>query len=87
MAQAAHGSVPDVAGTGRANPIATMLSSGMLLDWLGTRHGDRRLAEAAVRVDDGVRAAVRDGVSTADLGGAASTGESTDGVVARIAAA
>ena len=61
-----------------------ILSSGMLLDWLGTRHGDDRAADAAVRVEAGVRAAVRDGVSTRDLGGSASTGEFTDAVVARI---
>jgi 3-isopropylmalate dehydrogenase len=87
MAQAAHGSAPDIAGRDLANPIAMVLSAGMLLDWLGTRHGDPRLVDAAVRVDEGVRAAVRSGVSTRDLGGSASTGEFTDAVVARIAGA
>src|SRR3954449_5896989 len=43
MAQASHGSAPDIAGRGLANPIAMILSSGMLLDWLGTRHGNQRL--------------------------------------------
>ncbi|TFV48123.1 isocitrate/isopropylmalate dehydrogenase family protein [Blastococcus sp. TF02A-35] len=86
MAQAAHGSAPDIAGKGLANPIAMVLSAGMLLDWLGTRHGDPRAADAAVRVEDGVRAAVRDGVCTRDLGGGASTGEFTDAVVERVAA-
>jgi 3-isopropylmalate dehydrogenase len=85
MAQAAHGSAPDIAGQGMANPIAMILSSGMLLDWLGTRHGDQRLVDAAVRVEEGVRAAVRGGVSTRDLGGSASTTEFTDAVVAAIA--
>ena len=85
MAQAAHGSAPDIAGKGLANPIAMVLSAGMLLDWLGTRHGDARLVDAAVRVEEGVRAAVRSGVSTRDLGGSASTGEFTDAVVGRIA--
>jgi 3-isopropylmalate dehydrogenase len=87
MAQAAHGSAPDIAGTGLANPIAMILSSAMLLDWLGTRHGDARATDAAVRVEDGVRAAVRGGVSTRDLGGSASTEEFTDAVVERISAA
>ena len=86
MAQAAHGSAPDIAGKGLANPIAMILSSGMLLDWLGTRHGDPRLLDAAVRVDDGLRATVRGGISTGDLGGTASTSEFTDAVVERIAA-
>jgi 3-isopropylmalate dehydrogenase len=86
MAQAAHGSAPDIAGRGLANPIAMILSAGMLLDWLGTRHDDPRAVDAAVRVEGGVRAAVRDGVSTRDLGGQASTDEFTDAVVERIAA-
>ncbi|WP_369133132.1 isocitrate/isopropylmalate dehydrogenase family protein [Modestobacter sp. I12A-02662] len=87
MAQAAHGSAPDIAGRGLANPIAMVLSSGMLLDWLGTRFGDERVADAAVRVEDGVRAAVQGGVSTRDLGGTASTDEFTDEVVERIGSA
>jgi 3-isopropylmalate dehydrogenase len=86
MAQASHGSAPDIAGRGLANPIAMMLSSGMLLDWLGTRHDDERAADAAVRVEEGVRAAVRGGVSTRDLGGTASTDEFTAAVLERIAA-
>jgi 3-isopropylmalate dehydrogenase len=86
MAQAAHGSAPDIAGRGLANPIAMIHSAGMLLDWLGTRHGDPRLVDAATRVDAGVRAAVRDGVSTRDLGGTASTSRFTAAVVDRIPA-
>ena len=58
----------------------------MLLDWLGTRYGDERAADAAVRVEAGVRAAVRGGVATRDLGGTASTGEFTAAVVEHIAA-
>jgi len=57
----------------------------MLLDWLGTRHGNPQLVDAAVRLEDGVRAAVRVGVSTRDLGGTASTTDFTDAVVERIA--
>ncbi|MDK3256516.1 isocitrate/isopropylmalate dehydrogenase family protein [Blastococcus capsensis] len=87
MAQAAHGSAPDIAGRGLANPIAMILSAGMLLDWLGTRFADRRAIDAAARIDAGVRATVRSGVSTSDLGGTASTGEFADAVVARIAGA
>ncbi|TYP90713.1 isocitrate/isopropylmalate dehydrogenase family protein [Blastococcus xanthinilyticus] len=85
MAQAAHGSAPDIAGTGLADPIAMVLSAGMLLDWLGRRHGDERAVDGAVRVEAGVRAVVRAGVSTRDLGGSASTGEFTDAVVRCIA--
>ncbi|RZU32396.1 isocitrate/isopropylmalate dehydrogenase family protein [Blastococcus saxobsidens] len=84
MAQAAHGSAPDIAGRGLANPIAMMLSAGMLLDWLGTRHGNPRAADAAGRLEAGVRAAVRGGVATRDLGGSASTDAFTDAVVAQV---
>lgn len=86
MAQAAHGSAPDIAGKGLANPIAMILSAGMLLDWLGTRHRDERAADAAVRVEDGVRWAVRAGVSTPDLGGTASTDEVATAVVEHVTA-
>jgi 3-isopropylmalate dehydrogenase len=86
MAQASHGSAPDIAGRGLANPIAMILSSAMLLDWLGTRHGDERAADAAARVETGVRAAVRGGVATRDLGGSASTDGFAAAVVERIAA-
>ena len=86
MAQASHGSAPDIAGRGLADPIAMILSAGMLLEWLGTRHGDRRAADAAERVEEGVRATVRSGVSTPDLGGTASTDAFTAAVVERITA-
>jgi 3-isopropylmalate dehydrogenase len=85
MAQAAHGSAPDIAGRGVANPIAMILSAGMLLDWLGTRRGDERLPRAARLVDDAVRAVVDGGTSTRDLGGTATTSSFTDAVVRRIA--
>ena len=45
--QPAHGSAPDIAGRGIANPTAMILSAAMMLDWLGERAGEPRLAEAA----------------------------------------
>jgi 3-isopropylmalate dehydrogenase len=87
MAQAAHGSAPDIAGRNLANPIASILSAAMLLDWLGTRHADDRLADAAARIDDAVRAVVSSGTATGDLGGTATTSEFGDAVVAAIAEA
>jgi isocitrate/isopropylmalate dehydrogenase len=87
MAQAAHGSAPDIAGKNAANPIAMILSSGMLLDWLGARHDDPRLAAATTRVERGVAAAVAGGISTRDLGGTASTTEFTAAVVDAIRSA
>ena len=87
MAQAAHGSAPDIAGRDIANPIAMILSSAMLLDWLGARHDDPRLADGAVRVEKGVATAVAAGTSTRDLGGSASTTEFTAAVVDAIRSA
>lgn len=45
--QPAHGSAPDIAGHGKANPLATFLSAALMLEWLGERHGLPRLEEAA----------------------------------------
>lgn len=74
LAQAQHGSAPDIAGKGIANPASLILSSAMLLDWLGTRRGARRLGEAAAAIERAVDAvlAVPDR-RTRDLGGSAGT--------------
>jgi 3-isopropylmalate dehydrogenase len=81
MAQAAHGGAPDIAGRNIANPIAMMLSSAMLLGWLGRRHDDPAALDAALRLEHGIEAAVRSGVTTADMGGSATTTEFTAAVV------
>lgn len=83
MAQAAHGSAPDIAGKNRANPIALFLSSAMLLDWLADHGGDARLRRASARIRRGVEGTLDAGVATADLGGQASTSEFTETVIAR----
>jgi 3-isopropylmalate dehydrogenase len=73
-----HGSAPDIAGKGVANPMATILSAAMLL-----RHSFGREAEAA-RIEAAVGRALADGVRGDDLGGSAGTGEIGDAVVARL---
>jgi 3-isopropylmalate dehydrogenase len=74
VAQAVHGSAPDIAGRGIANPAALMLSAAMLLDWLGTRHDRPILAVAADLLEGAVNATLADaGNHTPDLGGDAST--------------
>ena len=75
MAQAAHGSAPDIGGQGIANPVGLILSSAMLLEWLGKRRKDGRLIEAAQRLERAVDAALESGTRTRDLGGAATTTE------------
>ena len=77
-----HGSAPDIAGKGIANPYATIFSAAMLL-----RHSLGLEAEAAA-VEAAVHAALDDGVFTADLaakGNAVSTAQATDAVLARLA--
>ncbi len=83
MAQAAHGSAPDIAGSNRANPTAMILSSAMMLEWLAAHDGDTRFADAADRIRSAVSRTLESGVATADLGGQASTTEFTEAVIAR----
>jgi len=52
--QPCHGSAPDIAGQGKANPTATILSAAMMLDWLAARSGIDALAEAATKLERAV---------------------------------
>lgn len=73
-----HGSAPDIAGKGVANPMATILSAAMLL-----RHSLGLEAQAA-RIENAVAAALADGIKGGDLGGTAGTKEIGDAVIARL---
>ena len=73
-----HGSAPDIAGQGKANPMATILSAAMLL-----RHSFGLEAPAA-RIEAAVAAALADGVRGGDLGGSVGTREIGDAVLARL---
>ncbi len=76
--EAVHGSAPDIAGQGKANPTALMMSSVMLLIHIGEPDAARRLRHAIEAVYlDGTRL-------TADVGGSASTGEFTDAVLRQL---
>ncbi len=80
--QAAHGSAPDIAGKGIANPLATILSVAMLLDWIGREHDDTFAKRAASWVDEAVTAALEDrSALTGDLGGSAGTVAAGDAVL------
>jgi len=72
-----HGTAPDIAGQGVANPAATILSAAMLLDYLG-------YTDDADDVRAAVEQTLSDGPRTPDLGGDASTGEVTDAVLQRL---
>jgi 3-isopropylmalate dehydrogenase len=73
-----HGSAPDIAGQGIANPLAMFLSAAMML-----RHGLGRQAEAAA-LESAVDRALDDGLRTRDLGGNAGTAEATQAVLAHL---
>ena len=74
MAQAQHGSAPDIAGTGRANPAALIGSVAMLLGWLGARRDDAGLTRVGAAIDRALDAALADPATrTPDLGGTATT--------------
>ena len=73
-----HGSAPDIAGQGAANPCAAILSAAMLL-----RHS-LAMPAPADRIEAAVAAALATGVRTRDLGGAATTNEMTDAVLAQL---
>jgi isocitrate dehydrogenase (NAD+) len=73
--EAVHGTAPDIAGKGVANPTALLLSSIMMLDHLGE-------ANAARRIENALRAVYREGKSlTRDVGGKATTAEFSDAVI------
>lgn len=74
VAQAQHGSVPDIAGEGKANPTSLIASAAMLLDWRGRRDGDAALCDAAALIDRAVDRALADPVTrTPDVGGRGTT--------------
>lgn len=73
-----HGSAPDIAGKGIANPIAAILSGAMMLEWLGE-------AAAGTRVREAVESALEGGAATRDLGGRLSTREMTERIIEELA--
>jgi len=69
-----HGSAPDIAGQGIANPLAAILAAGMMLDHLQEHQAAERVKQAVVQT-------LRDQVFTPDLGGSATTDQVTRAVI------
>jgi 3-isopropylmalate dehydrogenase len=69
MAQAAHGSAPDIAGRDVANPTSLILSAALLLAWHGERVGETRYESAARAIENAVAVAMQSGRATRDVGG------------------
>lgn len=81
-AQAQHGSAPDIAGQGVANPTSLILSAAMLLDWRGRRDERVDLVEASRAIEDAVESVLDDPATrTRDIGGVLGTDEFTQHVV------
>jgi isocitrate/isopropylmalate dehydrogenase len=85
VAQAQHGSAPDIAGQGTANPTSLILSAAMLLDWLGRRDGSAALTGAAGVITSAVHTALDDPATrTRDVGGRLGTAEFASAVAALV---
>jgi 3-isopropylmalate dehydrogenase len=85
MAQAVHGSAPDIEHLHSANPVAMILSGALLLRWLSDRRGDTTLGGAAREVESAVAAVLEAGKTlTPDLGGTATTALMTEAILSRL---
>ena len=84
MAQAAHGSAPDIAGQNIANPFSQVISASMLLAWYGQRKNKPAFIEASKALNDAVAQAIAAGEATRDVGGRLGTKETGQALSARL---
>jgi len=82
--EAVHGSAPDIAGKGVANPLAFLMSGVMMLNHLAATRGDERCRGVGERIKAAYDRALGDGKKTRDLGGELGTGAFTDAVIERL---
>jgi 3-isopropylmalate dehydrogenase len=83
--QPAHGTAPDIAGQGIANPLAAILSAAMMLEWLGQKHNNSELAAAGQHIEEAVARVLAQGkVLPPDQGGKATTTAVGDAVAAAL---
>jgi 3-isopropylmalate dehydrogenase len=86
MAQATHGSAPDISGRNIANPYAMIMSGQMLLGWLGRKHKEPKAVAAAELIQRAVTTVIAEAKHlTRDLGGKASTTEMGDAIATAVA--
>ena len=84
MAQAAHGSAPDIAGQNIANPFSQVISASMLLAWYGQRKSKSAFIEASKALNEAVAQAIATGEATRDVGGTLGTRETGQALSARL---
>lgn len=82
--EAVHGSAPDIAGKGLANPLALLMSAVMLLNHLHETRSDEACKRTADRIKHAYNQALADGKKTRDIGGDLSTDAFTDAVIERL---
>jgi len=82
--EAVHGSAPDIAGKGVANPLALIMSAVMLLNHIADTRGDEACRASAVRIREAYNRALADGEKTGDLGGQLGTEGFASAVIERI---
>jgi len=83
--QPCHGSAPDIAGQGKANPTACILSAAMMLDWLAERSGNQALGQAARRIENAVDVIFQSQkVKPFEFGGSAGTQAIRDAVLSNL---
>lgn len=85
MAQATHGSAPNIAGQGIANPYAMIESARMMFEWLGHNRGIQPAVAAAASMKRGIEHALADPATrTKDIRGTGGTNDMTRAIVAAI---
>lgn len=82
--QPCHGTAPDIAGQGRANPTAMFLSGAMMLEWLAEQHDEPKAETAAATIRAAVDDTFANGMRTWEIGGQSGVREVTDAVLSRI---
>ena len=83
--QPAHGTAPDIAGRGIANPSAMLLSAAMMLEWLAQRHDDPALADGAAAIERALQDAfLKGGIRPYDFGGSSNTADIAKAVIERL---
>ena len=76
--QSSHGTAPEIAGKGIANPVANVLSGASMLTWLGNEKNDGDLQSAGLRIEKAVKSALANGsAQTPDIGGTATIKQAT----------
>ena len=87
MAQATHGSAPDIAGKNIANPYAMIMSTSMLLSWMGSKYSEEELIVASNIIEESTLEVIKEKKHlTADIGGKASTIDMTKAIIEKVKA-